>query len=547
MATRTGKRFRGHRAQGDYDAIFIGSGMGALCCAALMARAGKKVCLLEQHYTAGGYTHAYERAGFEWDVGVHYLGDVHRPHSLMARLFNHISEGRMTWSPMPDTYDRIFIGEDQYDLVAGTQNFINQLTADFPDEAQAIERYVAKVRKASRQARYFFMGQALPPRAARYYNRLRPHLVDPDLFRTTREVLEGLTSNQRLIAVLTGQWGDYGLPPARSSFMVHATVAKHYMGGGAYPVGGAPAIARSIIPTIEGAGGDVFTYARVEEIIIEAGCATGVRMASGDVLRAPRIISNAGYLATARHLLPAEVAKAHGMTVPEDIRPSSAHLCLYAGFHGSAEANGLSGTNLWLYPDPYHERNVRRFQADPDAPFPLVYLSFPSAKDPDWDRRYPDKCTVQAITLAQPDWFKAWEGTRWGKRGAEYESLKQKFTDRLLEVIYQHAPELRGKLAFCELSTPLSTQWFQQNIQGELYGVDHHPERFESPVLHPVTPVKNLYLTGADVVTAGVGGALMGGLMTAANLMGARLLLSFMPPAPSTSVRQLIKSIQARS
>jgi all-trans-retinol 13,14-reductase len=73
---RIGYRYRPKRLAPEYDAIVIGSGMGGLTTAALLSELGWKVCVLEQHYTAGGYTHSYDRAGYEWDVGVHYIGDV---------------------------------------------------------------------------------------------------------------------------------------------------------------------------------------------------------------------------------------------------------------------------------------------------------------------------------------------------------------------------------------------------------------------------------------------------------------------------------------
>ena len=73
---RIGKRYRPNRLAPSYDAIVIGSGMGGLTTAALLSELGWKVCVLEQHYTAGGYTHSFERHGYEWDPGVHYIGDV---------------------------------------------------------------------------------------------------------------------------------------------------------------------------------------------------------------------------------------------------------------------------------------------------------------------------------------------------------------------------------------------------------------------------------------------------------------------------------------
>ena len=62
---RIGYRYRPKRLAPDYDAIVIGSGMGGLTTAALLSDLGRKVCVLEQHYTAGGYTHSYERNGYE--------------------------------------------------------------------------------------------------------------------------------------------------------------------------------------------------------------------------------------------------------------------------------------------------------------------------------------------------------------------------------------------------------------------------------------------------------------------------------------------------
>ena len=116
---RIGYRYRPKRLAPRYDAIVIGSGMGGLTTAALLSDLGWKVCVLEQHYTAGGYTHSYERNGYEWDVGVHYIGDVGSPNTMARRLFDYISDGQLEWAPIDDHFDRIFLGDEHYELVAG--------------------------------------------------------------------------------------------------------------------------------------------------------------------------------------------------------------------------------------------------------------------------------------------------------------------------------------------------------------------------------------------------------------------------------------------
>jgi all-trans-retinol 13,14-reductase len=116
--------------------------------------------------------------------------------------------------------------------------------------------------------------------------------------------------------------------------------------------------------------------------------------------------------------------------------------------------------------------------------------------------------------------FEKWKGTRWMKRGEDYNDLKEKITQRLFEVLFKKLPHLRDQIDHYELSTPLTTQHFVNYEKGEIYGIDHTPDRFRQKFLKPRTPIKGLYLTGQDIVTAGVGAALFAGLITASAMTG---------------------------
>jgi len=141
---------KNHSAETQYDAIVIGSGIGSLTTAALLTKEGQKVLVLERHYTAGGFTHVFKRKGYEWDVGIHYIGDVQRPMSPIKKLFDYISNCELKWADMGAVYDRIIIGDRSYDLVKGVQNYKDKLLEYFPEEGKAIDKFVDMVFAANK-------------------------------------------------------------------------------------------------------------------------------------------------------------------------------------------------------------------------------------------------------------------------------------------------------------------------------------------------------------------------------------------------------------
>jgi len=524
-----GASYKRSKIEGPFDAIVIGSGMSGLTTAAILSKhAGKRVLVLERHYTAGGFTHSFTRPGYEWDVGVHYIGQVGDRGALRG-VFDYLTEGRLAWAPLPDVYDRIFLGDRSYDYVTGTKRFIQRMTDYFPREGKAIAAYVGLVKDVARAGAGFYLDKTLPASVARFTGPLlrAPMLRHAD--RTTAEVLAQLTEDRELRAVLAGQLGDYGLPPSRSSFAIHAAVASHYLGGGFFPIGGAGAIARAIAPVIERSGGAILVRAEVQSILVEAGRAIGVRMEDGREFRAPVVVSAVGATNTYGRLLPAETAPPELRASLKQVGPSISYVSLYLGFAETDEALGLTGTNVWLYPSADHDGNFDRYCADAEAPFPLVFISFPSAKDPTFRDRHPGHSTVDVIVPARYDWFAAWEGTRWQKRGDGYEALKARFTERLLGAVFEQLPQLRGKVDHAELSTPLSAAHFGAYRRGELYGLDHTPARYRMPI-RVSTPLGGLYLTGQDLVSCGVSAALMGGVLTAAGIAGPGALVAAMRP-----------------
>jgi phytoene dehydrogenase-like protein len=100
-----GLSYKQEGIEGAYDAIVVDSGIGGLAAAALLARHGRKrVVVLERHYVAGGFTRTFRRPGFEWDVGVHYVGDGAEG-GLVRGVFDHLSDGALHCADMGEVYD----------------------------------------------------------------------------------------------------------------------------------------------------------------------------------------------------------------------------------------------------------------------------------------------------------------------------------------------------------------------------------------------------------------------------------------------------------
>ncbi|HKN08249.1 MAG TPA: NAD(P)/FAD-dependent oxidoreductase [Pseudomonadota bacterium] len=526
--------YKQHPLDDRWDAIVIGSGIGGLTTAALLSKhASKKVLVLERHYTAGGYTHSFNRPGYSWDVGVHYIGDLQDPASPLRAAFDNLTNGQLEWAPMPDVYDRFVMGGRIFDFPTGLERLRACLKDYFPSEAAAIDGYLAAVQSAQKASALYFAEKAIPRAAARLAGRFMRAPFLRWAAQSTLDVLHRFTRNQELIAVLTAQWGDYGLPPAQSSFGIHAIVASHYFNGASYPVGGAARIAERIAPLIERNGGKIAVSAEVEEIIVQNGKATGVKMADGREFDADVIISDAGAHNTFARLVRQPQPILRDL---ERVPGSLAHLSLYVGVKQTARDLGLDGTNLWIYPPSDnnaldHDTNVARFINDPSAPFPVVYISFPSAKDPDFERKHPGRATLEAVVFVPYQWFARWEDSRWKHRAAEYDVFKQTLAERLQRELERAVPAVAGQIDHAELSTPLTTRHFMNYPRGEAYGLAATPARFRLRSLTPHTTVRNLYLTGQDVASLGVAGALFGGAIAASAILGRNLVSALTKPA----------------
>jgi all-trans-retinol 13,14-reductase len=505
-----------------FDVIVIGSGIGGLTVAALLSKLyQRRVLVLEQHFTAGGFTHTFARKGkFHWDVGLHYVGDMGEGGTGKA-VFDYLTNNNLQWHKMPDPFEKFIYPDFSFEVYSDPDRFQSDLVQRFPHEQKAIRRYFKDVQKA---AFWFGMHSMLE---------LFPEWLQPFLRRvarscgaiarqTTQRYLDKQFRDAHLKALLVSQWGDYGLPPSQSCFGIHGVIVSHYFNGGWYPVGGAKAIAQSIIPVIERSGGTVLTQRRVTEILVESGTAVGVKaqptaqpQVASETYYAPIVVSDAGAFNTYLKLIPRHyplVERQNIQTFPK----GNSMLTVYLGLKESPQRLGFQGENHWIYTTYDHDAIAQDSPISSDRSPRFCYLSFPSLKDP-----LAKGHTAEIIAHVNYNFFLQWREQPWRRRGSEYAELKAQITESLIQLVESRYPGFQDLIEYAELSTPLTVEHFDASDRGAIYGIPCIPERLNQSWVRARTPIKNLYLTGADTFSLGIMGAMMGGVKTAGILNGA--------------------------
>jgi all-trans-retinol 13,14-reductase len=293
---------------------------------------------------------------------------------------------------------------------------------------------------------------------------------------------------------------------------MHALVTGSYDGGAYYPVGGPARFAQAMVPVIEAAGGELRLGCDVRRIVTEGGRASGVEYEhDGEriVAKARHVISGIGVSNTVA-CLETGVAVAWQRTV-RGLAPGLSYISLFVGLEGDLAAAGASSANHWFFESEEIGRLWRQ-PADEDAPG--IFVSFPSLKDPS-SHGGP---TAEVVAMVDSSVFAPWLAQPEGERPEDYLALKAWVEDRLLSQFLRHFPALKPMLRYHELSTPLTQRRYVRSPDGAMYGIEMSAERLTSPALHVRTPLPGLLLAGQDVISPGVPGAFMGGLLAAASV-----------------------------
>jgi all-trans-retinol 13,14-reductase len=500
-------------SENSYDAIVVGSGIGGLAAASVLSQIHKmRVLLLEKHYVLGGFTHTFSRKGYTWDVGLHYVGQM-GPDDSIRRASDFITQGQVEWKKMQSPFETFRYPEFRLDVSDDPKAYLEELARLFPDDAENLKKYFKDIKRIP-----FVVGLQFLPGWMRI-------LMKPFIWRrsqlaqkTVASYLQDTIQDPKLRSLLCSQWGDYGLPPATASMLIHSMIINHYLLGAYYPVGGGQVIADTIEKIIEKFHGVCLLRSAVNELLIEGSSIQGVRVKNqaGQVKDyfAPIVFSNIGVQGLYK-MIPEKFISSKVQSELKNISPGTSAVVLYLGLKQNPNQLEIHGQNFWIYDNWDHDKMWDDSDQLLNGKASHCYVSFPSLKDPK-----AHKPTAEVIAFVSASFCKKWEGSSWRKRPEDYEVAKKAITQALMNLVEREIPGFKDLVDFAELSTPLSTEHFTSHQHGQIYGLPANPKRLRMNIAGTKTPIKGLYNVGADVIGHGIAGAMMGGILSVASALG---------------------------
>lgn len=469
--------FRGLRRAPDpsYDAVVIGSGVGGLIAGNLLARAGLRVLLVEQHYMVGGYCSTFRRGGYTFDAATHFYPLLGNPETLTGRLLAElgVTTGWVKMDPV-DTFH--FPDGSRFAVPADLDVYLERLKAGFPEEAAALDSFFAAVRECYLLGLlHYFRGRPLEQ-----LERLRPYIA-----LTVRDALDRWFRDPKLKLLLTADCPHWGSPPCRTSFVFDSMLRLSYFLGNYYPKGSSQAFADELARCFEESGGHLMTSTLAHRIRIEDGRTAGVEIETlrgslshrGERLRvsAGVVVSNADLLLTFEKLIGPEHLEAGMIESLRGLRLTFPCWLTHIGLEG-VPADVLEEAQGYYWDDWDMDRVGR------DA---LRFKIFaPTLYDPDVAPPGRQIVIVQKVMEIDYDAIDDWE------------EHKRHVEDFIFTHLERVIPGITGRIVVSRSASARTSWRFTLNQRGAMLGWEMSPEQLGQGRPELMSPVPNLFLVG---------------------------------------------------
>ncbi|WP_433544729.1 phytoene desaturase family protein [Streptomyces sp. CA-294286] len=503
----------GPAAGGGYDTVVVGGGVGGLVCAAYLAVSGRRVLLAEQHDVTGGNAQVFRRRrAYEFDVGMHYVGDC-GPDGLLPAILSGLGIGsdRVPFRPLdPDGFDRILLPGVTVDVPVGWDRYLSRLCAALPAERVGLTRCVGVLRAVAADLRGGMTTAPGVPRApmsqelTAWGGRLLGDLYDHCALGPAARTL------------VAAQSGNYGTPPSTTLTSTHATMLDHYLRGAYAPVGSGQTMIATLVEVIEAYGGEVRTRCPVERILVgDDRQVAGVRLAGGGTVCAPLVVSNADYRRTVLDLCG---GRGFSPAVVERTRRATVRAAVATAYIALDRPLDMPNTNIWWWAHTDVEKAHATALKGSDPAF--AFLSFGSLKDPG-SRTVcpPGHSNFQVMTLVPP--LDGPPGRY--RRDPSYEAAKARLRDALVDIAEQALGPFRNRITHLETATAHTNHRYIRNGSGTPYGFDDWGGHGRRPNIR--TGVRGLYAVGANSsFGAGILGTALSGISAAGRILRRPLL-----------------------
>jgi phytoene dehydrogenase-like protein len=497
----------------DADVVVVGAGPGGLAAAAYLAVCGRRVVLVDRRDVPGGHQSSFNREGYEFGIGLHYVtpGPL-RP--LLAPLgipveFTDFDPDALFTLHFPDLTIRV---------PRGVEAARDRIRAAFPAERPAVDTFLSTVDVLARDMR---LVQA-QPRARdlaglpRQLGRLARHAGS-----TVGGCLDSLGASPRLRSALSWNAGVFAVPPARLSLLGYASVTAGYLTEGvSYPRGGSARISAALADVVRRHGGELLLRTEVSRILVVGGRVRGVEVrragAGTERVLAPAVVAAGDLKRTFGELLPPQAVPAGVRRRVRRLEMALPLAVVYLVLDRDLRAEGFPTTNPIVFPDDGGEAAYAAARAGQLPGAPVGHLWLGSLADPGNPALCrPGQTLLELITVAPA------APQAWGAGSTDsYGERKRQLRDQLLALADRAVPGVADSVVFADIATPLTDERLLGGTGGTSYGVAITPwQAMRRP--GPVTPVPGLFLAGASTRTMhGLVGGLTGGVAAAAAVLG---------------------------
>lgn len=521
----------------DWDAIVVGSGMGGMTAAAYLAANGKRTLVLEQGDVLGGCTHVFRRNGYEFEVGVHYLGDCGSPEGNIPTMLRGVGvDKRVDFREIdPDGFDVLAFPSVTFKVPRGWDAYRDRLIDTFPDDAAALHRYVRIIRKIADA-----VDRATTPASTRNMAGMavRAGWAAPFALMPLTTLLDVCRVGPAPRPVLCGQTPAYAAPADRAPAIVQAGYLKNYVEGGAYyPVGGGQVLSAGMAEVVRANGGDFRLNSRVRRIVVQDNRVRGVELDGGEFISAPVVVSNADLKRTYLDLLdPSAVS-------PLKRKQISSYKMAWPLF------NTYLGLDIDLS-ETMTSGQIWKFRADADFGPMQQAISWEGAgrdrerwlvavrdnicamihvatnKDPDTALAPKGHSIIEVMTYLPPDhdlWGLSGGGPVDGEKyrtNPDYVAVKDAVTEILIDLAADVIPDLRDHIVWKEAGTPVTQERYTHSTAGGSYGIEMNLRQIGPLRPRPKTGISGLYLAGASLGWGpGVEGVMLSGVGAAGAVL----------------------------